>query len=390
MRISTVFDPHLTPRLPLQAQARARATALQRVAGLRLAALAASESRPRLLMRLDLHAPKVAIPDDTGQATLLMDLGRLLVASTPSQPPASAAGIPPLAATAAAFSTPVVTMLGPPPRPSDPEEAGLYQQLQLKIDSVAAYIYAGRFAWPSNRGGDKPAMQGSAGSALHQGPNGSSSSSFPDAHSAGALSVGRSSSVTDLQREGRSASADPGAWDLLIAMGLANQDGSVLQSPKDGTGSSVSYQKTANQPVLVPLLDRFGLEAYLQVATAAHPKLPQLRAFFQASPLRLSLSPWRLHRLLRVFACATRQRRAALDRQHGVSSPGLKILGGETSPAALPLWFTDTEFRAPVQVLAWDGVGRSMAKWHARYASVWRGRVLLAAGPDDSAVLESR
>ncbi|KAJ9533703.1 hypothetical protein QJQ45_026839, partial [Haematococcus lacustris] len=60
----------------LQAQATSRAEALRRAAAQQLSALSLLDSRPRLRLTLCAHAPKVALPAPSGQALLLLDLGR--------------------------------------------------------------------------------------------------------------------------------------------------------------------------------------------------------------------------------------------------------------------------------------------------------------------------
>ncbi|GFR52305.1 hypothetical protein Agub_g14842, partial [Astrephomene gubernaculifera] len=115
----------------LQAQAAARAQQLQRLAQLRLRALSSSstsptaseQQRPRLALSLIMHAPKLALPDDKGRATLLLDLGCFSLRSV----------------------QPVVQGLTP-----GSEEASLYECFDLGLQRVEAAIVGGAFAWPSS------------------------------------------------------------------------------------------------------------------------------------------------------------------------------------------------------------------------------------------------
>ena len=67
----------------LKAQASARAEQIGRLAQLQIRSLTALEDRPRLSVQLLCHAPKVAIPDESGNCTLLVDLGRQVEGSVP-------------------------------------------------------------------------------------------------------------------------------------------------------------------------------------------------------------------------------------------------------------------------------------------------------------------
>lgn len=59
----------------LAARAEARAEVLRQLAAVRLRALSAAEARPRLLLDVCAHAPKVAVPEPGGRTVLLLDLG---------------------------------------------------------------------------------------------------------------------------------------------------------------------------------------------------------------------------------------------------------------------------------------------------------------------------
>ena len=83
-------------------------------------AAAALSNKPRLRMKLDLEAPKVAIPveDSDGKVSLALDLGRFIIETDP----ATAASLP-------------------------PEEAGLYECIHLVGSNVSAYVVDGSFDW---------------------------------------------------------------------------------------------------------------------------------------------------------------------------------------------------------------------------------------------------
>ena len=83
-------------------------------------AAAALSNKPRLRMKLDLEAPKVAIPvkDSLGEVSLALDLGRFIIETDPE--------------TAAHLS---------------PEEAGLYECIRLTGSNVSAYAVDGAFDW---------------------------------------------------------------------------------------------------------------------------------------------------------------------------------------------------------------------------------------------------
>ncbi len=143
----------------------------------------------------------------------------------------------------------------------------------------------------------------------------------------------------------------------------------------------------ASPPVVVTLLPRFGMEAGLQVAAAQDPRRPAVRLHVAASPLRVEFSPWRFHRLMAVVG--------SLSTTTTTSSGGSATAtpGRASGPAApaLPLWVTDAEYVAPVELLSWEGVGGRVARWQPRSLSVWRGRVYLSS--DDkgqSEALETR
>lgn len=83
-------------------------------------AAAALSNKPRLRLKLDLEAPKVAIPvkDGQGEVSLALDLGRFVIETDPT--------------TAASLS---------------PEEAGLYECIRLVGSNVSAYVVDGSFDW---------------------------------------------------------------------------------------------------------------------------------------------------------------------------------------------------------------------------------------------------
>ncbi|GIM10911.1 hypothetical protein Vretimale_14578, partial [Volvox reticuliferus] len=59
-------------------------------------------------------------------------------------------------------------------------------------------------------------------------------------------------------------------------------------------------------------------------------------------------------------------------------------------PPPPPLWVTDAEYVAPVQLLSWEGVGGQVARWQPRSLSVWRGRVYLSKEKGQTEALETR
>ena len=178
-----------------------------------------------------------------------------------------------------------------------------------------------------------------------------------------------------------------GLADLLRQLALHRAAAAALQ----GKGSAAAGASDEPPPELVPLLSRFGVIAALQVATAPHPRLPAVRTRLEASPLVFRFSPWRFHRLMAVIN--------SLVASLSSGSSGGGTGGGAADGAAgckealqvrLPLWVTDAEYTAPVQLLVWEGVGGRVAKWQPRQLVVWRGRVYLSRSPGSGVVSESR
>lgn len=99
-------------------------------------AAAALSEKPRLRLRLDLEAPKVAIPvsDGLGEVSLALDLGRFIIETDP----ATAAALP-------------------------PEEAGLYECIKLTGSNVSAYAVDGAFDWAAASGGGGNGSGGGSG-----------------------------------------------------------------------------------------------------------------------------------------------------------------------------------------------------------------------------------
>jgi hypothetical protein len=162
------------------------------------------EERPRLLIKLSCHAPKVAIPEASGRNTLLLDLGLFTLTSVR----AADAGL-------------------------SGEEAALFECLELKIESVSAYLHdagkmGGRFTWPSAR--SQSHVISPKDSLLQQLPS--------EAH-------GLSISPGDIKAP---------SWDLF----------------------NILSHSQVEEVQLVPLLEKFHVDVQLQVATSVHPILPQV------------------------------------------------------------------------------------------------------------------
>ncbi|GLI59140.1 hypothetical protein VaNZ11_000965, partial [Volvox africanus] len=96
------------------------------------------------------------------------------------------------------------------------------------------------------------------------------------------------------------------------------------------------------------------------------------------SPLRVEFSPWRFHRLMAIVSSLS---------DAGGSGAAATASAAVVTP---PLWVTDAEYVAPVQLLSREGVGGRVAKWQPRSLSVWRGRVFLSAEQGQAEALESR
>ncbi|MEW5298732.1 MAG: hypothetical protein WDW36_001820 [Sanguina aurantia] len=299
----------------LQAQVASRASQLQKVAALRLKALSEAAEKPKLILSLAMHAPKVAIPDAHGRCTLIADLGlfRLTSARTTSSPHAH------------------------PNRASAQPEAALYERFSLSVASMSAALVDGPFAWPSEAEQQQQLLQRGAGGLP-----------APSTQHGGAAHARVAGS-----------GAQPGG--VGVSLGLAQ----MLMGSERGVGCGRSG-------TVVPLLDRFQMCVGLEVATAVHPRLPQLRAHVHADPIQIHLSPFRVHRLLNIVA--------ALSPTPSDSSKGRSAAGSEASAlgaragAAKPIWMTDAEFQTQALVLAWEGISGSTS----------------AGGADDQEAVESR
>jgi hypothetical protein len=247
-------------------------------------AAAALSNKPRLRMRLDLEAPKVAIPvkDTQGEVSLALDLGRFIIETDH----VTAAGLP-------------------------SEEAGLYECIKLTGSNVSAYAVDGAFDWAS----------------------------------------------------------------------LSSTSG------------------TANYPVLVPLLDRCGMEVGLQAARYPDPKYPMIRLSPTIPVLHFHVSPGRIGRLLRVINGALPSAvdsGAAGSGDDGVGVGGaLASLEGEgAGVATTPLrsggsgavqnleesenaWHARADSSGPIKILTWTGIGRATATWCPRHAVLYQGKLYL-------------
>lgn len=120
-RITDFFTMKETANLSrLTAQATARAEQLRQMANLRLRALTLAEQKPKLLLSISMHAPKVAIPAQQGATSLIADLG-LFTLNTDRQ-------------LAQSLSV---------------EEAAVYECFSLRLDNVSAYLVDGAVDWSS-------------------------------------------------------------------------------------------------------------------------------------------------------------------------------------------------------------------------------------------------
>lgn len=79
------------------------------------------------------------------------------------------------------------------------------------------------------------------------------------------------------------------------------------------------------------------------VHTPLH-RFPQVRVYLDASPLRLHISPARLHRITHIVAALS----TAPDPTNGPSSSSSQSAGAGQGSASLPLWLTDAEYTAKV------------------------------------------
>jgi len=113
---------------------------------------AALSNKPRVRMRLDLEAPKVAIPvrDAQGEVSLALDLGRFIIESDHS----TAAMLP-------------------------PEEAGLYECIKLTGSNVSAYAVDGAFDWASLSDSSSPDTTASTNEEKYEEEKGRKASTLP-------------------------------------------------------------------------------------------------------------------------------------------------------------------------------------------------------------------
>ncbi|KAL4527774.1 hypothetical protein Ndes2437A_g02912 [Nannochloris sp. 'desiccata'] len=257
-------------------------------------AAAALSNKPRLRMRLDLEAPKVAIPvkDAQGEVSLALDLGRFIIETDHS----TAAMLP-------------------------PEEAGLYECIKLTGSNVSAYAVDGAFDWAS-------------------------------------LSNSSSHGTTT------STSAN-----------------------KDEKG-----RKKSPSPLLVPLLDRCGMEVGLQAARYPDPKYPMIRLSPTIPVLHFHVSPGRIGRLLRVINGALP---SAAESAQGTLPTSLEESkdSGDVIPLTTPLrsgdsglqnqesenaaWRARADVEGPIKILTWSGIGRATATWCPRHAVLYQGKLYL-------------
>ena len=124
------------------------------------------------------------------------------------------------------------------------------------------------------------------------------------------------------------------------------------------------------------------VDSTLHVATAVHPRLPWLRVCVLASPLHLHFSPSRYSRLLGVLSTLAG---GGSDGSSGASDGSSGAHACTQVPPGkvdAPLWVTDAEYVAKVGVLAWEGLVGTDARWHARWARLWRGSLYLTAGEE--------
>jgi Repeating coiled region of VPS13 len=258
-------------------------------------AAAALSNKPRLRMRLDLEAPKVAIPvkDAQGEVSLALDLGRFIIETDH----VTAAGLP-------------------------PDEAGLYECIKLTGSNVSAYAVDGKFDWTS----------------------------------------------------------------------LSSTGSSTGSSTSTGNKGDEERKKFPLAPVLVPLLDRCGMEVGLQAARYPDPKYPMIRVSPTIPVLHFHVSPGRIGRLLRVI------NQALPSSDSGAGGPATSLESLEDSgisPGGLitPLrsgdsgvnqaeeienaWRTRADTEGQLKILTWSGIGRATATWCPRHAVLYQGKLYL-------------
>ncbi|KAJ9533197.1 hypothetical protein QJQ45_018304 [Haematococcus lacustris] len=247
----------------LQAQATSRAEALRRAAAQQLSALSLLDSRPRLRLTLCAHAPKVALPAPSGQALLLLDLGRFSLHSNSDL----AASLP-------------------------PEEAALFDCFSARIDSLAAHLALSptprRFTWPTPPSAPSAAAPHPS-SSRHSGHGPDSSSSSRGGEGGGergsgsgrnwvggsdwdlvALFDAQGEGGGEMEMEGERGGAPPAA---SLAVGGASA--AVLRGVGGQGQAQVAVGQGASRPGgwrLQPLLERFALSAEVQLAQAVHPR----------------------------------------------------------------------------------------------------------------------
>jgi len=256
---------------------------------------AALSNKPRLRMRLDLEAPKVAIPvkDDQGELSLALDLGRFVIETDHS----TAAMLP-------------------------PEEAGLYECIKLTGSNVSAYAVDGAFDWASLS-------------------TDSSSIAAAAAAAAGNTPLGKRSNDEEKGRK-----------------------------------------KPASMPMLIPLLDRCGMEVGLQAARYPDPKYPMIRLSPTIPVLHFHASPGRIGRLLRVIngalpsGAAGSEEGPSLEERKSSGGIGSGLLQNEESENAAA-WRARADLEGPIKILTWSGIGRATATWCPRHAVLYQGKLYL-------------
>lgn len=110
----------------------------------------------------------------------------------------------------------------------------------------------------------------------------------------------------------------------------------------------------------IPLLQRCGMTAGLQVARFMDPARPFLRLLPSIPKLHFHFSPARLGRLLSVLESAL---------------PSMS--GGKREQSAEPIqnWKQHSDIDGCCQVLTWTGIGKTHAIWCKRYGVVYQGRL---------------
>lgn len=103
---------------------------------------------------------------------------------------------------------------------------------------------------------------------------------------------------------------------------------------------------------LVELLERFRMEARVQVATWVHPKYPQLRVHLEASPLHVHVSPARLHRVMTVLQAVQPSPPRDGQARAAAAAPVAAASG-------VPPWLAEAEYKCEVGGCCWGGVALS-------------------------------